>query len=92
MQRKDFLLTALAATPLLVFPQTKNKNYSTKTPFLVKAGKSRFNDLIKLGPNTNDVKISKSDTNNQLSVFEYAGFEKSGPPCMFISHKTKFFR
>lgn len=80
MQRKNFLLTALAAMPLIAFSQIKNKKYSSKKPFVVNAGKSRFNDLVKFGPNTNDVKISKSDTNNELTLFEYVGLEKSGPP------------
>ena len=80
MQRKEFLLTTLAATPLFAFAQLRTKNNATKKPFVVRSGNGRFNETIKLGPNTNTVKISKKDTENQLSIFEYTGYEKSGPP------------
>jgi quercetin 2,3-dioxygenase len=80
MQRKDFLLTTLAATPTFAFsPLFAKENGATKH-FVVLDGKSRFNEMTKLGPNTNDIKVSKKDTNNQLSIFEYTGLEKSGPP------------
>jgi quercetin 2,3-dioxygenase len=80
MQRKEFLLTTLAATPLFTFSSLFAKESGNKKPFVVLDGKSRFDETTKLGPNTNDLKVSKKDTNNQLSIFEYTGFEKSGPP------------
>lgn len=80
MHRKEFLITTLAVTPLLAFPQLKKKGNNPKKPFVVNAGKSRFNEAIKLGLNTNDVKVSKTDTDNQLTIFEYTGYEKVGPP------------
>lgn len=81
MQRKQFLLTALAATPLLAFPQLKTKNNRAKKPFVVRTGESRFDETVKFqGVNLNDIKISKKDTANQLSIFEYTGFQKIGPP------------
>jgi quercetin 2,3-dioxygenase len=80
MQRKQFLLTTLAATPLFTFSLLFAKENGTKKPFVVLGGKSRFNETTKLGPNTNDIKVSKKDTGNQVSIFEYVGYEKSGPP------------
>lgn len=81
MQRKKFLLTTLAATPLLAFPQFKTTDDRTRTPFVIRAGKSRFNETVKFqGVNLNDIKMSKKDTDNQLSIFEYTGFNKFGPP------------
>ena len=80
MQRKQFLLAAIAATPLASFSQLSSKENGTKEPFVVSGGKSRFDETTRLGPNTNDIKISRKDTGNQLTVFEYTGYEKSGPP------------
>jgi quercetin 2,3-dioxygenase len=80
MQRKQFLLTTLAATPLFAFSQALVKKNKTIKYFVVSSGKSRFNETIKLGPNANDIKVSKKDTGNELSIFEYKGYEKSGPP------------
>ncbi len=80
MQRKQFLFATIAATPLFYFSQLFAKENNTKKPFVVRSGKSRFNETTKLGINVNDIKVSKKDTNNQLSIFEYTGYEKSGPP------------
>lgn len=53
---------------------------STKDPFIVDAGKSRFGETVKfLGVHPNDLKISGKDTDGQLSVFEYTGLGKVGP-------------
>lgn len=81
MQRKQFLLTTLAATPLFVFPQSAKKKKLTGKPFKLAAGKNRFNETLTFrGVNTQDIKISKQDTADQLSVLEYTGHEKVGPP------------
>jgi quercetin dioxygenase-like cupin family protein len=81
MNRKDFLLSSLLATPaLLLAKPTETTNTSTKEPFIVDAGKSRFGEVVKfLGVHPNDLKISSKDTNGQLSVFEYVGLGKAGP-------------
>jgi quercetin dioxygenase-like cupin family protein len=80
MQRKQFLATTLAAIPVLGFSKTIFKDESAKKTFTVKAGKGRFNEsFLFKGKNPNDIKISKKDTNNQLAVFEYIGYEKIGP-------------
>ncbi len=79
MKRKKFLTTTLAAMPLLAFSQIKNRNSRTQKSFVVRAGKSRVNESIKFGSNSNDIKISKTDTDDQLSIFEYIGYEKVGP-------------
>lgn len=83
MQRKKFLLTTAAAMPALIFGQ---KNFGIadekkKNSFVVKATESRFKETTKLnGKSPNDIKISSKDTNNNLTVFEYTGNEKGGPP------------
>jgi quercetin dioxygenase-like cupin family protein len=80
MQRKEFLLAALAATPLVSFSQLLLKKDDDKEAFVIASGKSRFNESTRLGPNANDIKVSGKDTGNRLAIFEYTGYEKSGPP------------
>ena len=80
MQRKKFLLTTIATTPIFCFSQIFPASNNEKRPFIISGGESRFNESTKLGPNANDIKISRKDTDNQLSVFEYTGFQKTGPP------------
>jgi quercetin dioxygenase-like cupin family protein len=83
MQRKQFLLTSLLATPALLAGFRSAAAASTGAgtePFIVEAGKSRFGDVVKfLGVHPNDLKISSKDTNGTLSVFEYTGLAKVGP-------------
>jgi quercetin dioxygenase-like cupin family protein len=80
MKRKQFLSTTMAALPLLAISQLNEPHNSEKKPFLVAAGKGRFNEsFLFRGKSPNDIKISKQDTNNQLAVFEYIGNEKTGP-------------
>ena len=80
MKRKQFITTTLAAMPAFSFSKSILTNENTKKTFTVKAGKGRFNEsFLFRGKNPNDIKISKKDTNNQLAVFEYISYEKTGP-------------
>lgn len=80
MNRKNFLLAGLAATPLFSLAKLASAAPVTDQPFVVGAGQSRFGDLIRfLGVHPNDLKISSKDTGGQLSVFEYTGLAKTGP-------------
>lgn len=92
MQRKQFFFTAMAVTPLFSFSQLLFKENVTKKPFMILDGKSRFNETTKLGPNANDIKVSKKDTDNQLSIFEYRGYEKSGPPLHLHFSQDEIFQ
>lgn len=92
MQRKQFLLATLAATLLFAFSPLFAKENGTKKHFVVLGGKSRFNEMTKLGPNTNDIKVSKKDTGNQLSIFEYTGYEKSGSPLHLHFSQDEIFQ
>jgi quercetin dioxygenase-like cupin family protein len=52
-----------------------------KNGFLVKSGEARFGRHTPYkGVNPNDLKISTKDTDGQMSLFEYIGIEKTGPP------------
>jgi quercetin dioxygenase-like cupin family protein len=90
MQRKEFLLTTLAATPLTVLAQLNKK--AANNPFKVEAGKSRFNEILTFrGINKQDIKVSKKDTNSLLSVLEYTGNEKAGPPLHIHYNEDEIF-
>lgn len=96
MQRKQFLLSSLLATPALLTAFRSHggaTNASAGTePFIVDAGKSRFGDVVKfLGVHPNDLKISSKDTNGQLSVFEYTGLGKVGPMLHIHFHQDEIF-
>lgn len=80
MNRKNFLTATVAAMPLFSLLPKFAQAANTTKPIVVSKGKSRYNDRVQLGPNTNDLKISQKDTGNQISIFEYTGYEKSGPP------------
>lgn len=60
--------------------------------FIVRAGKSRLNENVLLnGVNRNDVKISGKDTGAELSIFEYNGRERGGPPLHLHYHQDEIF-
>jgi quercetin dioxygenase-like cupin family protein len=82
MKRRKFISTAAAiaafGTDLMAMPQAEE---ATKKGFLVKSGEARNGGKTPYrGINPNDLKISSKDTDGQLSVFEYIGVEKIGPP------------
>jgi mannose-6-phosphate isomerase-like protein (cupin superfamily) len=80
MQRRNFIQATLAAMPVIA-TTGKLSTFRNKKGFKVNAGKDRFDQPIKYrGVNPNDVKISSKDTDGQLTVLEYVGFEKIGPP------------
>ena len=82
MKRNQFLLTAVAAVPTLLLGQTL-KTQKPKRPnkaFLVKSKESRFGEKTVLGTSPNDIKISTKDTNGDLTIFEYTGNDRGGPP------------
>jgi quercetin 2,3-dioxygenase len=80
MQRRNFIQATLAAFPMIGTSTKISDKTRTAKSFTVGSGKDRFNQPIKYrGVNPNDVKISSKDTDGQLSVFEYVGFQKIGP-------------
>lgn len=82
MKRRKFISTAAAiaafGTDLMAMQQSGK---ITKKGFLLKSGEARHGKKTPYrGVNPNDLKISSKDTDGQLSVFEYIGVEKIGPP------------
>lgn len=81
MQRRKFLATTtLVATTLATSAKETSKQNSNKKGFMIKNGEARFGEHTPMGINPNDTKISSKDTDGMLSVFEYIGTQKVGPP------------
>ncbi|WP_400190496.1 cupin domain-containing protein [Hymenobacter sp. B81] len=81
MKRRTFLQTTAAAVPLITLAPLGAAGASAEQPFVVKAGRSRRNEVLTFRQvNSQDVKVSTADTGGVLSVLEYTGREKTGPP------------
>ncbi|MFC4212946.1 cupin domain-containing protein [Pedobacter lithocola] len=93
MERRKFLLGAAATIPLFAFGSKSDvQQLRSGKSFIVKNGESRFKERTLLsGKNPNDVKISSKDTGGQLTVFEYTGNEKGGPPLHIHPHQDEIF-
>lgn len=82
MQRRKFLLTTAASATILplasfivaVRPPKRSQGY------LVKARAARLNQRSVLGHSPVDLKVAAQDTGADLSIFEYTGHDKGGPP------------
>ncbi|HOY06279.1 MAG TPA: cupin domain-containing protein [Saprospiraceae bacterium] len=88
MKRGKFILTALAVFPLSLFAKIKTNLVSrTGKGFKVNAGEARFGEHYKMKgvtSNTLDIKISGSDTENEIAVFEQTGLTPNGGPPLHI--------
>lgn len=60
--------------------------------FVIRAGQGRFGEQTVINAkNPNDIKVSGKDTGGELSVFEYHGMEKGGPPMHIHPHQDEVF-
>ena len=88
MKRGKFLLTVLSFFPLVMFSKTKPSFFMrTKEGFKVSGGEARFGEHFKMKGvtlNTLDTKISGTDTDNDLAVFEQTGLTPNGGPPLHI--------
>lgn len=88
MKRKRFLLTTLAALPSVAFARLRTIPFMrTGKGFKVASGEARFGVHYKMKGvtlNTLDVKISGSDTDGDLAVFEQTGLTPDGGPPLHI--------
>ncbi|MGC3945271.1 MAG: cupin domain-containing protein [Chryseolinea sp.] len=77
MNRKQFIAAGMVALPLT---QTIASD-DPKKPFVVPANKNKYNGVSYFrGENLNNLKISKKDTDGAISLYEYVGVAKIGPP------------
>jgi quercetin dioxygenase-like cupin family protein len=96
MRRKKFILSTLAAIPLLAVAKIKSVvSMRTVKGFKVSSGKARFGVHYKMKgvtQNTLDIKISGKDTENDLAVFEQTGLTpKGGPPLHVHPNQDEWF-
>lgn len=94
MKRRKFLVASSLAVTSLAGLESNARTLENKDDkgFVVKAKKSRFNEQTKLsGISPNDIKISSKDTKGQLTVFEYTGNEKGGPPLHVHLYQDEIF-
>lgn len=92
MERKKFLQTTLGTAALFAFAQRGKAEPVSKKPFKIAAGKGRFNEsFLYKGKNPNDIKISGHDTDGQLAIFEYIGYEKTGPSLHVHFYQDEIF-
>ena len=60
--------------------------------FLVRAGRGRFGETTIIdGVSANDIKVSGKDTGGELSIFEYHGRAKGGPPLHVHPNQDEVF-
>ncbi|MBA3681829.1 MAG: cupin domain-containing protein [Bacteroidetes bacterium] len=88
MKRRNFVITTLAAIPLLAFSKISTFiSIRTNKGFKVNSGEARFGVHYKMKGvtlNALDIKISGKDTENDLAVFEQTGLTPNGGPPMHI--------
>ena len=85
MERRKFILTsaiaAVATLPITALAKaTKEIATERSKGFIVKSKESRFEEKTIMGSSPNDIKVSTKDTNGDLTIFEYTGNDKGGPP------------
>lgn len=90
MKREKFILTSLAFFPLTVFGKMKSNFFErTEKGFKINAGEGRIHGHIKLkGVNSNilDVKVSGSDTDGSLAIFEQTSLSQGKGTPLHIHH------
>ena len=92
MQRKKFLQIGLSATALLALTKTAAATAPATKPFKVAAGRGRFGEsFLYKGKHPNDIKISTEDTDGQIAMFEYIGYDKIGPSLHVHFHQDEVF-
>lgn len=88
MKRGQFILSALALIPSSIIAKIKKKDFMrTIKGFKVNNGEARFGEHYKMKGvtlNNLDIKISGSDTENDLAVFEQTGLTPNGGPPLHI--------
>jgi quercetin dioxygenase-like cupin family protein len=88
MKRSKFILSSIALVTAPAFAKIKSAvGMRTKNGFKVDAGEARFGQHYKMKGvtlNTLDIKISGSDTDNDLAVFEQTGLTPNGGPPLHI--------
>lgn len=97
MKRNKFILSliALAAAPTFLVSQIQKGLYTMVKGFKINSGEGRIHGHIKLkGVNSNilDVKVSGSDTNGDLAIFEQTSLSQGkGTPLHIHNSQDEIF-
>jgi len=96
MRRGKFIMTTLAFYPLIAFSKIKNTVMTrTNKGFKVNSGDSRIGKHFKMKGitlNVLDLKISSTDTDGDIAIFEQIGFTPmGGPPLHIHPYQDEFF-
>ncbi len=93
MQRRKFLTaTALSLGSITIAQKAEALPGRTSKGFVVKAAESRFGEKTLInGSSPNDIKVSSKDTNGAVSIFEYTGNGKGGPPLHVHTKQDEIF-
>jgi quercetin dioxygenase-like cupin family protein len=90
MNRRKFMLWAISILPMVVIAKTKfNFFMSSDKGFKINAGEGRIHGHIKLkGVNANilDVKVSGSDTDGALAIFEQTSITQGKGTPLHLHH------
>lgn len=88
MKRSKFIITVLSIIPLTTLAKFKKYFFMRNDKgFKVNAGEARFGEHYKMKGvtlNNLDIKISGTDTENDLAVFEQTGLTPHGGPPLHI--------
>lgn len=97
MKRNRFIasLIALAAAPTVLFSQIQKNLYSKEKGFKINSGEGRIHGHLKLkavNSNILDVKVSGSDTNGELAIFEQTSLSQGkGTPLHIHDSQDEIF-
>ena len=93
MKRRKFILASALSIPAFAMAQNLQPSAKdAKKGFIIKANENRFNETTKLfGANPIDIKVSTKDTDGALSISEYTGYTKGGPPLHIHLHQDEVF-
>lgn len=92
MERRNFLTGSLGSIALMALGSHTMAQENKKKAFVIASGKGRFGEsFLYKGKNPNDIKISKEDTGGMLAIFEYIGYEQTGPSMHLHFHQDEIF-
>lgn len=89
MKRRKFLITSLLALPVASF--AKQKKTSQTKPFAVEGGKDRFGEDFLYKGNHFYLKVSGTDTDGQLCVYDTTRVKKGGPRLHLHYNQDEWF-
>ncbi|NIJ54590.1 cupin domain-containing protein [Dyadobacter arcticus] len=86
------MVSTVALTTVGTSSHSQTTSKAPEKGFLIKAGETRFGERTPFRVvNANDLKVSSKDTAGSVSVFEYVGKEKMGPPLHIHFNQDEIF-